>query len=69
MFENILTFGFQPLWLQNLPHHVKICVFSLVGLHLVIIIGAIIFGVRASKSEGSKGYQPAFSGDIKTKNQ
>lgn len=69
MFENILTLGFQPLWFEKLPHHVKLVVFSLVFLHLAIVIGAIIFGVRATKSEGGKGYRPAFTEDFKTKNQ
>ena len=58
-----------PSWLDNLPYHVKGCIIVLLGAHLICVIGAIFYGVRASKIEGGAGYKPPFTQDFKSKNR
>ena len=70
MFETVGKNLFAlPQWLEKLPNHVKGCIIILSGLHIIVILGAIYLGLRASKSEGGAGIKPPFSQDFKTKNQ
>lgn len=70
MFEDLLKTGIVlPLWLSKLPSHVQFCIVILIVLHFLVFLGAIFFGIRATKSETSAGYAPRFSQDLKTKNQ
>ena len=70
MFEKLsITSISLPQWLDKLPHHVKGCILFLVGIHALVVLGAIVFGMRAFKSEGGPTDRPPFSQDFKTKNQ
>ena len=58
-----------PHWLDKLPPHVKGCILFLICVHALVLLGAIILGLKALKSEDGAGIKPPFSQDFKTKNQ